>query len=383
MRWGPVVPKQKAHRTPAPGPRGLVALLAMGREPKMGSFHRPEDQLIFDEYVLKDFLRFTGGRKVIDYFRDMDADGSGAVTQKEFGKAVKALGFVHATKEATDAAFKALDTDGNGKIDYLELDKRLRRLGEPPAREPIPEPSSTCSSSLPAPSTSRDPRLEAPAAAPRQGTARWARQALGGFMSGRDGAHADSDAKGATSLFDTPYERGVTLLARSLLFSARSPSSRRQRPPPRNGLPGGRLAERRLQVESRVAASCARAEEARQATAKAAEARRRVAREAALAMAQRATKAPLETLLPMRLEARVAGSTDREAEYQLWVEQLEAEALIEQNEDDERERRGQLRAAQLRAEHASDRDGVWAAWLYGGTPAPPSTRRCTDSCVIL
>ena len=130
----------------------------MGREPKMGSFHRPEDQLIFDEYVLKDVRRFTGGRKVIDYFRDMDADGSGAVTKTEFAMAIVALGFVHATKEATDAAFKALDTDGNGKIDYLELDKRLRRLGEPPAREPIPEPSSsTCScSSLPAPHTAKN-----------------------------------------------------------------------------------------------------------------------------------------------------------------------------------------------------------------------------------
>ena len=41
----------------------------------------------FDLYALRDLLRFSGGRKVIDYFRDMDRDESGELTKKECAKA--------------------------------------------------------------------------------------------------------------------------------------------------------------------------------------------------------------------------------------------------------------------------------------------------------
>ena len=95
-------------------------------KPAAGSLGRPEDQLVFDEYALRDFVRFTGGKRVLDHFRDMDADGSGELTKKEFGKSVKAMGFVHATKAAIDAAFDALDTDHSGKLDYSERECSAR-----------------------------------------------------------------------------------------------------------------------------------------------------------------------------------------------------------------------------------------------------------------
>ena len=41
----------------------------------------------FDLYALRDLLRFSGGRKVIDYFRDMDRDESGELTKKECAEA--------------------------------------------------------------------------------------------------------------------------------------------------------------------------------------------------------------------------------------------------------------------------------------------------------
>ena len=101
-------------------------------QPKAGSLVRPEDERAFDAFALRDLLRFSGGKKVIEFFREMDGDGSGEVTKKEFRRAVAAMGYLHATNEQADSAFDALDTDHSGKLDYLELDKRLRRLGDRP-----------------------------------------------------------------------------------------------------------------------------------------------------------------------------------------------------------------------------------------------------------
>ena len=85
---------------------------------------------MFDAYALRDLLRFSGGKKVIDYFRGMDADGSGEITRSSAQPSQPR--HVHATNEQADSAFEALDTDQSGRIDYLELDKRLRRMGDRP-----------------------------------------------------------------------------------------------------------------------------------------------------------------------------------------------------------------------------------------------------------
>ena len=66
-----------------------------------------------DRWTLREHLRgFSGngtGKRLVDYFREMDDDGSGELTQKEFGKALKRLGFVDATKEQIDAVWKDFD----------------------------------------------------------------------------------------------------------------------------------------------------------------------------------------------------------------------------------------------------------------------------------
>jgi len=68
--------------------------------------------------------------EVIDHFREMDTDRSGEISLKEFRQAIRALGFVHASKESVDATFAVLDDNHSGSITYSELDKKLRRLGE-------------------------------------------------------------------------------------------------------------------------------------------------------------------------------------------------------------------------------------------------------------
>ena len=100
------------------GGRALHRAMPPKREPKnLGALSLAS----FREYV-----RFSGGKRVLDSFRDLDTDGSGELELKEFGKAIISMGFVDATKADIEATFAALDSDGSGKISYKELDKRLR-----------------------------------------------------------------------------------------------------------------------------------------------------------------------------------------------------------------------------------------------------------------
>ena len=64
--------------------------------------------------------------RVIDLFRDWDDDEDGKVSQKEFRKAMAALGLKVGRKDA-DALFDTFDPDGGGSIDYKELQKALKR----------------------------------------------------------------------------------------------------------------------------------------------------------------------------------------------------------------------------------------------------------------
>ena len=59
-------------------------------------------------------------------FKQWDYDGSGTVDQKEFRKAMKALGLDVPRKEV-DGLFDSFDPDGGGSIEYNELNKALKR----------------------------------------------------------------------------------------------------------------------------------------------------------------------------------------------------------------------------------------------------------------
>jgi len=80
---------------------------------------------------LKEALANNAG-KVIDLFREWDADGDGTITRKEFHKAMPLLGF-EVSKEEIDVVFDEFDVEGGGSISYDELKKLLKRRGEVPA----------------------------------------------------------------------------------------------------------------------------------------------------------------------------------------------------------------------------------------------------------
>ena len=68
--------------------------------------------------------------RVIDLFRDLDENGDGMVSKKEFRHALPMLGltegpFSTVTDETVDEMFDAIDTDGSGSIAYSELKKKL------------------------------------------------------------------------------------------------------------------------------------------------------------------------------------------------------------------------------------------------------------------
>ena len=78
-------------------------------------------------------LRKSAG-KVLDLFRDWDADGDGEVSRKEFHKAMPALG-LEVPKAAIDELFSQWDRSGDGSIGYKELTKILR--ARPSAAQPV------------------------------------------------------------------------------------------------------------------------------------------------------------------------------------------------------------------------------------------------------
>ena len=64
--------------------------------------------------------------KVIDVFRDIDANGDGFVSKKEFRRVLPVLGVSSTSEAECDALFDELDTDHSGKIDYREMNSKLR-----------------------------------------------------------------------------------------------------------------------------------------------------------------------------------------------------------------------------------------------------------------
>ena len=82
----------------------------------------------FIKVSLRDALDRSSTR-VIDLFKAWDEDESGFIDAKEFGRAIKALGF-DASKEEIAAVFKSMDADGSGQLEYKELNKKLRKSME-------------------------------------------------------------------------------------------------------------------------------------------------------------------------------------------------------------------------------------------------------------
>ena len=68
----------------------------------------------------------NSGTRIIDLFRQIDVDGDGTITKKEFRNSLPQLG-LSAPKKEFDILFDSFDPDGSGKIDYKELNKLLRR----------------------------------------------------------------------------------------------------------------------------------------------------------------------------------------------------------------------------------------------------------------
>ena len=77
---------------------------------------------------LRDALAKLGTR-VIDLFKQWDADSDGVVSRDEFHKAMPLLG-LRATYSEIDKLFNLFDPDRSGTIDYRELNAQLRKHNE-------------------------------------------------------------------------------------------------------------------------------------------------------------------------------------------------------------------------------------------------------------
>ena len=97
-------------------------------------------------HAFREFVRNGRGKTVIQHFREMDEDGSGTITKKEFAVAVRKMGFEEATRDECDVVFSYLDADGGGTLPYSEIDKRLREKTTPPPPPITTSSPSACAS---------------------------------------------------------------------------------------------------------------------------------------------------------------------------------------------------------------------------------------------
>ena len=75
--------------------------------------------------------------KVLELFRDWDADGNGALDKRELRRAIKALGY-YASSHDIDELFAQVDFSGDGQIDFKEMKYALNCFlrGEKPKPQP-------------------------------------------------------------------------------------------------------------------------------------------------------------------------------------------------------------------------------------------------------
>ena len=64
--------------------------------------------------------------RVMDLFREWDADGNGEITKEEFRHALPMLG-LHASYDDVEELFEGFDADSSGSISFRELNRQLRR----------------------------------------------------------------------------------------------------------------------------------------------------------------------------------------------------------------------------------------------------------------
>ena len=128
-------PKQTLQAPPPPPPPAAEppsAAAAAGGEggegaAGLGGADVLDEFTSFDLYALRDQLA-KKKVKTLSFFQEIDKDGSGELTKKEFGKAIRDLGFETVPKSEIDAVFDQLDPDRSGKISYEELYKILQSL---------------------------------------------------------------------------------------------------------------------------------------------------------------------------------------------------------------------------------------------------------------
>ena len=66
--------------------------------------------------------------RILDLFREWDADGTGLIDVKEFKKALTALGLDASDEEAAEL-FATFDRDGSGEVEFREFHRALRQRG--------------------------------------------------------------------------------------------------------------------------------------------------------------------------------------------------------------------------------------------------------------
>jgi len=64
--------------------------------------------------------------RVLDFFRQMDSNFDGCISEGEMGYALNALG-LNASPKELKALFRALDPDGNGVVEFGELQRALKQ----------------------------------------------------------------------------------------------------------------------------------------------------------------------------------------------------------------------------------------------------------------
>ena len=77
--------------------------------------------------------------KLIDLFREWDEDGDGAISKKEFRKAIAALGY-DVSKKVMNQCFESLDDSGDGYIEYDELKSALSKHSKKGKGQKVPTP---------------------------------------------------------------------------------------------------------------------------------------------------------------------------------------------------------------------------------------------------
>ena len=113
------------------GPSAVAARGRAGADPaRAGSSRaslRPVSAPEGDEVgaALQDFLT-NNMKKVMELFREWDANGDGTITKNEFSRAMRQLG-LQVTKAAIDKVFESFDPDGSGSIEFKELNRLVRR----------------------------------------------------------------------------------------------------------------------------------------------------------------------------------------------------------------------------------------------------------------